>query len=238
MRSIYTRCRVQERQANFHLRDLEHAASEVDDEGGAAFTVQQEGTLLMGYVPLDHPAAVRTIKTSVIFPLHHSQPDEIWHGEELVTGFSASYPETRWCFIRDGQIYLAFLPLLAEQRDQTFAVQQYGRWGNYGMLTAYNMSAMRPHQLNEQDLRAFGSGFVVELASARQGLSFQEFREEIGKAHATQAQRHGQRELYYKRGAIELELFFDYKALILRRAAAAGRLADSECNGIPQGNIS
>ena len=217
VRSVYTRCHISDGMANFHLRDT--PPGEALSEHGAAFSVGKEGTMLTGYVPLVKKEGTRSIRTSVVFPLHHSLPDEIRHGNEKINAFSASFSALDWCFVRDGDIYLAIRPLAVATRGVAFCAQQYGGWENHGLVSVYTMADFSPHNLTDEELRSLGAGFVIEIASRHEWPDFYAFCAAMQEAHLEDRHWGGQREIRYHRGNRHLELIYDYRMLSLRRAS-------------------
>jgi hypothetical protein len=227
VRSVYTRCHVTDKLANFFVRDQSAADQEAGPDHGAAFCVQDRGALLVGYVPLASNSQVRTIKSSVVFPCHFGKPDEVWHGDREVTGMSASFDRTDWTFVRDGDIYLAFHAVMSRQQDQMLCVQQYALVGDYLVVSAFNVCDFAPHEFSTDDLRSFGGGFIVEVGSARDYGSFGEFVNAFEDAKIEQRQWGWQREIRYRRGDRDLEIMYDYRFLTTRRAAVASRLVEA-----------
>jgi len=223
-RSVYTRMHISENFATALPRNAVNADKEVYLDHASAFVVQHQGTALLGYVPLLGPEKVRTMKTSVVFPLHHSRPDEIWHGRRQLASFSAAYAEVDWAFVRDGDIYLAFYPLIAKQCDAQLCTQQYADYGNYGLISFYNMSAFTERPMSALEQRSYGGGLIMEISSKRLEGTFEKFRDKIAKAKISQRQYGCQRDLLYSRAGVELELMYDFEQLNLRRAAANGAL--------------
>jgi hypothetical protein len=228
VRSVTTRCRVEESLANFRLRDS--GEDLVAPDNGVAFCAGTGGTLVMGYVPVHNRATVRTISASAIFPLQFSEPDEIWHGTQRLVGFTGSFAQTDWTFIREGGIFLGIRPLVVRSLEVQFAAQQYGRWGGFGAISAFSCASFAHQSLSQNALQTLGTGFVFEVSTAREG-SFLDFRERIAQSSIQDTQWGPQREIRYAREGVQIELIYDVQFLSLRRAAAH---AGSECGGSPR----
>jgi hypothetical protein len=221
-RSVYTRSEVSDKFTSMQpiAQRAEAIEQEILTDHSAAFVVQHEGAALLGYVPICNAGPIRTIRSSIVFPLHHSRPEEVWHGSTRLPSFSASFSETAWAFIRDGDIYLALHPLVAKQTDAMLCSQQYIDYGPYATVSCYNMCGFDPIELDDRQLRQHGSGFVVEISVAGDWPSFEAFRDAFSSSSISQRNWGTERELRYQRGDIDLELKYDFNQLNLRRAAS------------------
>lgn len=223
IRSIYTRMLVTDRLETMYDRSLT-VENDIASDQGAAFSVQQESTVLLGYVPVKPANDVRTIRTSVVVPMHHSHPDELWYGDQQLPGFSGSFETLDWCFLRDGEVYLAVYPLLSVRSDLDFCGMQFSDAGTYGLISFYNMCCFAPHTLTRDAMHERGSGMVCEVGTARQYGTFEHFRKAMCRARITNDQWGSERTLCYRRDHISLELQYDFLQLNLRRAVSGGQL--------------
>jgi hypothetical protein len=224
IRSVYTRMLVADKFESMEVR----AASieqEIGSDDGVAFSVQHQGTALLGYVPVrQRHDATRVIRTSLVWPFHHSRPDEVRYGDDALVGFSGSYRAWDWCFIRDGGIFLAVYPLIAQQQDAMLCSTQFADAGQYGLLSFFNMCGFHPCPLSDRELRGFGSGMLVHVAAAEQYESFERFIESMRQATIVQEQYGSERLLSYQHGDTQLELLYDLQQLNMRRAVRNGEL--------------
>lgn len=219
LRSMVPRCTVSSRLANFHLRDAATLDSELNSEDGAAFCVGQGRALLLGYVPTRRLHDTRTIRFALALPTHFSQPDEMRVGRTRVTG-SASFPALDWVFVRDGAIFLAIRPLLAQQKNALFCTLQIARFAGATTIGAFSLCDFAPHAFDDAALRSLGGGFVVEIAPASEWADFESFCAAFQNAQIQDFQWGGQRELRYRRGETDLELLYDTRTLTPRRAVS------------------
>ena len=226
IRSIYPRLYMSEQFDSMYKRDAATISKEVAHEQGVAFTVQHQGTSLLGYVPVMAPDEVRTIRASLVFPFHHSRPDEVRFGDRSVAGFSAAFPDHDWCFVRDGDVFLAVLPLVAKEEERLLCRTRFSDCGTYGLLSFFNQCGFAPHTYNRDELRSFGNGFVLEVGTLDDYGSFEAFVEAISSAVADDEQYANERRMRYRRGEVELELTYDITQLNLRRAAVNGHLVN------------
>ncbi|MCC6581082.1 MAG: hypothetical protein IT440_11640 [Phycisphaeraceae bacterium] len=226
IRSVFTRMAIHSQYAGFPNRDLP-IDKELGLDQGAAFAVQHEGTALLAYVPQNEADDCRTIRSSVVFPLHQSEPDEVMHGDRVLPGFSASFAQSDWSFVRDGDVYLAFYPLVSRQDDAQLCTQQYSTSDKFGLISIYNRCAFAGRTYTRQEVRRFCAGFVVEVASASEVGSFADFRKRAMTGKIEQFQYASEWWLRYRRDVVDLELRIDSDQLNLRRAAAQGRLVST-----------
>jgi hypothetical protein len=226
IRSVYPRLTVAERFDSMYKRDASTVSKEVSHEQGVAFTVQYQGTALLGYVPVMAPDGVRAIRASLVFPFHHSRPDEVRFGDRCVTGFSAAFATHDWCFVRDGEVFIAALPLVAKEQDRLLCRTRFSDCGAYGLLSFFNQCGFTPHTYARDELRAFGNGFVLEVGTAQEYGSFDAFIQAVRVAVAEDEQYGPERRLRYRRGAVDLELHYDFAQLSVKRAAVNGKLVN------------
>lgn len=222
-RSVYTRMLVSDQFDS--MRDLSKAVdAEVSADHAAAFSVQQAGTTLMGYVPIRQRDGIRTIRASAVFPLHHSRPDEIRFGDRKVSGFSAAFETLEWCFVRDGDVFFGIRPLVSRQRSMMLCQTKFADAGTYGLISFYNMCGFQPETLSREELRALGNGMVMEVGTAAAWGSFDAFIAAMRKATVEDSQYGTERWLRYRREGVELELVYDFAQLNLRRAVRQGKI--------------
>lgn len=228
VRSVYTRMTVKA-ECDQWKNHMKEPARELELDRGASFTVSHKGTMLLGYVPCSMAdPEVCTIRTALVLPSHHSQPDELRFGKNgKVTG-SAGFPNTDWCFVRDGDIYLGVYPLMSRKAPQLLSEVKFIFEGNYHMIAWYNQFGFSSAPMSLQELRTYGSGMALEIGTKEEYGSFERFIEEISTAEISDTTYNTERTLTYRRKDVSLELMFDYTMVNLRRALSNGKLV-SEC---------
>ncbi len=225
-RSVFTRLLISDRFDGMDDRAA-NMRKDVAKECGSSFTVQQGGAALLGYVPTWKQDAIRTVRASLVLPLHHSRPDEARFGGRKICGFSAAFSGFDWCFVRDGDIYIGVHPLVSRQRNALLCGTKFADGGAYGLISFYNMCAFQPEPLSREELRSLGNGMVVEIGAAGQWGSFERFIAALREARITDEQRGTERRLTYEREGVSLELLYDFAQLNLRRAVADGKLVSA-----------
>jgi hypothetical protein len=225
-RTLFTRLLISDRFDGMDDRAA-NIGKDVSREYGSSFSVQSGGTALLGYVPVCMQDTIRTVRASVVLPMHHSRPDEVRFGEQKVSGFSGAYSGFDWCFIRDGDIYLGIHPLVSRQRNALLCSTKFADGDKYGLISFYNICSFHPEPLSREELRALGNGMVFEVGTAKKWGSFPKFISALRKARVIHEQRGTERRLFYERDGVELELIYDFAQLNLRRSAVNRKLVSS-----------
>ncbi|MFA6292102.1 MAG: hypothetical protein WC637_09990 [Victivallales bacterium] len=225
-RTVFTRLLISDRFDGMDDR-ASNIVKDVSRECGSSCTVQSGGTALLGYVPVCKQDTIRTVRASVILPLHHSRPDEVRFGEQKVSGFSGAYTGFDWCFIRDGDIYLGIHPLVSRQQNALLCSTKFADGGKYGLISFYNLCSFHPEPLSREELRSLGNGMVLEVGTAKKWGSFPKFINALRKARIVNQQRGTERSLFYERDGVELELIYDFAQLNLRRSAVNRKLVNA-----------
>lgn len=223
IRSIYSRMWLSDAFDSLSERSL--PVAEADFDNGSAFSIQHDNTVLLGYVPCAQGTRnLATVRTTLYFPLFGSCPDEVWCGEDAVSGFSATFSRPAWVFIRERDTYLAVHPLLSERIHCALGLIKLGVRDEMAMLSFYNMCDFLPHSLDVESQRALGGGFVCEVGNRATHGGFEAFRHSFADAALFDEQWNGVRSMEFRHGKTRLQLQYDYKFLNLVRAVANGIL--------------
>ncbi len=223
IRSIYSRMWLSD--AYDFLGDKTLPVKEADYDKGSAFSVQNGNTVMLGYVPCaEKPRELATIRTTLYFPMFGSMSDEVWCGKEQVSGFSATFSDLSWIFIRERDTYLAIHPMLSQTAHCALGLIRFGVRDEMAMLSFYNMCDFHPHPLDVESQRAFGGGFVCEVGTKTTHGGFSAFRDSFADAVVSDEQWNGVRSMEYRHGQTRLQLQYDYKFLNLVRAVVNGKL--------------
>jgi hypothetical protein len=225
IRSVYTRMWVSDQFDTMGVR-AETVEKEIGLDHGTAFCVTHEGTAMLGYVPVyvRNMEKVATVRASAIFPLHHSRPDEIRFGSKIVCGFSASYANLDWCFIRDGDVYIGLYPLVAKQEDAMLCSTRFADTGKYGLISFFNKCGFHAKHISSAELRSMGNGMILEVGMKAKHGTFEKFIEMLFDAKCEHDQYGTEREMVYRREGLTLEMKYDFGQLNLRRAAVNGKI--------------
>ncbi len=197
---------------------------------GSPIIVQQEGTALVCYRPVnlgaflgsgkfDEGSAIRTMKLSIIFPMHHSNVEEIWVGEQQYVPFSASLEGLAPVFVKDGPVYMAFRPLVLGQEECLLADTMLETQDLYGMISFFNRSAFYGVGWDQQRHPHLGNGFVCEVGTEDEWGSFEAFRWGIfAKAEFEDLIYGDERRTAYRREGRDFALAFNVNNHCLRYA--------------------
>ena len=228
VRSVYTRMVVSPTCAGFPTRnDNIDGDYRFNNDHGSAFSVQHQGSTLLGYVPVCGEGKVSTVRASLLIPMHHSHPDEIRFGDDTLSISGGSYDRADWFFLRDGDFYLAAHPILSRIVEPGLCISQVARQGNLLLFNAYPQCTFDAPVLSREALRSLACGLVIEVGSKKEYGTFEQFIATVRTAEISKRDYGAERHYRYRRpggNGVDLELRFDCQQLVLRRAAANGRL--------------
>lgn len=138
------------------------------------FGIQHKNYSMMVYKPKQFEShRITSMKLSILFPCHFRDVDEIWLGERKLQHFRGECREPVPVYVKDGPVYMAFIPLELTNHGRKAAVR-VEREGNYIMISFYNYEgAARSFEAN--DLFLTTSGFIAHLRDADEMESFERF---------------------------------------------------------------
>ncbi len=242
VRHVWTRYVVSEAFNGMMNRDPEDPGArnrEFVHDGGAAVTLQQEGTAVVLYRPVNPGAhltggkfnedsQIRTLKLSVVFPLHHSNVDEVWVGDRQYLPFSASVENLAPVYVKDGPVFMAFRPLVLGQDECLLAQLMLETQDLYGMISFFNRSAFYGQGWDPVRHPLMGNGFVFEVGTEEEWGSFEAFRWGIfAKAEFEDFLYGDERRTAYRREGRDLALAFDVRTHTIRYATVDRRPVSS-----------
>ncbi len=238
VRHVWTRYVISERFNGMMNRDPQDPAErnrEFMYDQGSPIVLQQEGTALVCYRPVNmgaflgkgkfsHDSLIRTMKLSILFPLHHSNVDEVWIGEQQYFPFSASVEGFAPVYVKDGPVYMAFHPLVLGQEECFLADIMLETQDLYGMISFFNRSAFYGTGWDQRRLPRLGNGFVFEVGTEEEWGSFEAFRWGIfAKAEVTDLIYGDERRTTYRREGRDLALAFNVYSHTIRYATVDRR---------------
>jgi hypothetical protein len=237
VRHVYCRYVVSEQFNGMMNRDPE-TAQELNREfiydRGAGMSIQQDNTALVVYRPSAFPnfgtdAKIRTLKLCIVFPQQHSQVDEIWIGDRRFPGFSAVSETFAPIYVRDGQVYFAFYPLVPTRKDALLASIMLENHDAYGMISLFNMCGFEGVPYDEKSFAKLANGFICELGDQEQWGSFEAFRKQVFAGATVKDLVWGaERRVWYQRPGRDFALACDVSTMTPRYAAIDGKPVASE----------
>lgn len=165
----------------------------VYNEKGRRMAIQDKNTTMVLYKPkADFFANVKSLKTSVYIPDNQwmkgkNSLDEIWIGNKKVDKTSAFSQKYETVFLKDGDVYLALVPLVPTLLPIKNAVQLEFRSGY--TIVSFGSYEGQPRSFSKRAFMNTGSGFVCEIASSDEYPSFEAFREKMAQAKITDEYR-------------------------------------------------
>lgn len=193
---------------------------------GRKLGIQSGSCSLMAYKPKQFEAhSIRSMKLSILFPCHFSEPEEVWIGGEKLESLSGESREPSTVFVKDGAVYMAFTPLALTDHGRRAAVR-VEKAGRYAMISFYNYEGeARPFGVN--DLFLTSSGFVANFGDAAEAGSFGDFRKRMGEYCLSDRVERSEggytRWIRYRRGGTDLHLAFSPMSEGVMVAAVNGR---------------
>ena len=155
----------------------------VFNEKGRRMTIQDKNTAMVLYKPkADFCNDVRSLKTSVYIPdnrwMKGENPlDEIWIGTKNIANTSSISDKYETVYLKDGDVFMAFIPLVPSVLPILKAVQVDFKSG-YTVLSFFNYEG-EPRNFAKRAFMNTGNGFVCEISSSDEYTSFENFRKEI-----------------------------------------------------------
>lgn len=148
---------------------------------GRKTCIQKKNSAMVLYKPKAYACKnVKSMRLCLIFPAKVNDPvKEIYVGDEKVENYTGSYQNTESVFVSDGEIYMAFHPMILTNYGRKHAVT-VEKTNDMVMVSFYN------YEGEERDFTArgflhTGNGFVCEVRKADAFADFEEFRKKTKK---------------------------------------------------------
>jgi len=211
--------------SRFVVNEEEMLSAETDGYGttgilfsecGRRLVTQHDNTAVVLYKPKRYRRKnVSSLSVNIYIP--NSQwgegertIDELFIGEKKLTSFEGVSASFQTVFIKDGSIYMAYIPLVPTNYEFENAVQVSNRNGQT-IIEFYNYKG-KSKDFTRNEFAMTGNGFVCEVASSDEYDSFEQFRNVISTSKFTDEYRAYQhyrknphRFTSYKRDGIVLE---------------------------------
>jgi hypothetical protein len=148
--------------------------------------IQNKNTAMVLYKPKgDFCTEVKSLKTSVYIPDNGwmkggNSLDEIWIGNKRIANMASLSDKYETVYLKDGDVFMAFIPLVPTTLPIRKAVQVDFKSG-YTVLSFFNYEG-EPRNFSKRAFMNTGSGFVCEIASSDEYVSFEAFREKMSRS--------------------------------------------------------
>ncbi|RAV19695.1 hypothetical protein [Paenibacillus contaminans] len=179
-------------------------------DDGRKLGLQHQNSAILLYKPKLYANAIHSLKLSIQLPSEFGQVEEIWLGDRKLETYEAESTEPCPVFIKDGEVYMAFLPLMLTDHGRKAAVR-IETVNRFVMISFYNYEGEERH-FAKRELLLTGNGFVAEVRDCREAESFEAFRRQVALAAVTDrmyANMHTRgtyvRHTGYKRDGLTLE---------------------------------
>ena len=162
-----------EQQNYYHVFDSLNGPEGFRDEA-RKWGIQHRGCALYAYRPKPFEAhRVTSMKLTILLPTHFSTVDEVWVGDRRCTGDRRQSAEACPVFVRDGPVYMAFVPLSLTNHGRSAAVRVES-WERYLAVSFYNYEGPE-RAFDFATVMLTSSGFAVHVASAEEHPDFAAF---------------------------------------------------------------
>lgn len=142
---------------------------------GNCVTMQKENTAVALYNPrILHDREIYSLKLTVNITALYGGPDEIWIGERKLPGLEGQSALDEAVFVRDGDIYMMFMPLITAPPDRNTRCR-IRRREHLTEIAFYNYEGERK-DFDRMELLRNGNGVAVEIRSKKEEGSFEAFR--------------------------------------------------------------
>lgn len=203
----------------------------VFNEWGRKIVVQEKNKAVVSYMPnLGFRKNVRSLKTCVFFPNERwgtgEQPfEEIWIGDSQAMIIDDSDVTVGPVCFRDGQVFMAIIPLSDSQR-----MELENRDG-YTILSFTHYSG-EEKTFTRRGFASMGGGFAFVIAFLAEYKTFTLFREAVADATAVSRYRNN---VHYRQNPTRiLEFTFDGDILKMEYSPASEGIRYVTINGQPQ----
>ncbi|WP_214629267.1 hypothetical protein [Paenibacillus agaridevorans] len=169
IRTVYCRYIVNDRKPD--------AREVLLEDEGRKIGVQHKSSAMLLYRPkLEKAEQISSLKLTLCYS---GSVDEIWVGSCRVEGEGqrVEYADSLTVFVRDADVFMAYLPLLGAHDDQSFgqAAIEVDMSGAYKLVSFCNYTGPE-RDFGRQELLTMANGFVVEVGSVSEHGSFEAFR--------------------------------------------------------------
>lgn len=211
--------------SRFVVNDQETLKGETDGYGdmgilyserGRRLVTQHENTAMVLYKPKRYNRkGVTALSVNIYIPNDQwgegeNTIDEIWIGENRLSTIGGTSSAYETVYVHDGDVYMAFVPLVPVDHGKEFATKVEERDG-YTVIEFFNYRG-DSRDFSRNQFALTGNGFVCEIASFDEYSTFEEFRMAIGASQVTDEYRayqhyrkNAHRYTSYERGNILLE---------------------------------
>ncbi len=133
---------------------------------GTAFTLQKDNLVIYGCQPKRFERKnISRLRLAIAIPACTSGlPDEVWYGEEQLSGFDATFDQEQTIYLRFGRSYLAIRPLVGRVINRQCAVR-FGMENDFAVISLYNYEGA-PRDFAETEIIEALNGFIAQAGSA------------------------------------------------------------------------
>jgi hypothetical protein len=165
---------------NYYPDMKKHSTKDLLHEEGRRHCLQSCAVAVVAYWPKRRLEKTPTGKLGleILIPCHFSVPDEIWLGDTRLGEGTAELSTPAPLFLREGEAFLALLPLAVDDAGRTAAVRAERR-GKYFVMEYLNYEGEQ-RQFTQPELLPVRNGFVA-IAEESAGRDFARWRRAVAQ---------------------------------------------------------
>lgn len=165
---------------NYHPDMKKGSSRDLLVEEGRRHCLQADGVAVVAYWPKRRLEKAPTSKLGlqILIPCHFSTPEEVWLGETRVGAATVELAEPAGLYVREGEAFLALLPLAVDEAGRTSAVRAERR-GAYLVVEYLNYEG-EPRLFTAAELLPLRNGFVA-VAEEAAGRDFAAWRRQVAQ---------------------------------------------------------
>lgn len=173
------------------------------DEGRKIGFMHERTAMLLYKPKIVMNRQVTSLRLSLLFSARYGFVEEVWLGEKKLEQLEGQSMNCCPVFVKDGQVYMAFFPLLFNDYEREAAVK-VEKVNEYLTVSFYNYEGPAK-DFAKRGLLLTGNGFVAEVGSEAEDGSFESFRSRLANARVLEEWAHGNHLTHMRRTVYERE---------------------------------
>jgi hypothetical protein len=184
--TIFSRCIINGQETLSGHTDGYGDRSILFSERGRRMVAQHKNTVMVLYKPKRYNRTkVTSLSVGIYIPNDQwgdgtNTIDELWVGDRKVSGNIFTAKDNMTVYIRDGDVYMAFIPLVPVNygTDYNLRVREHA---GYTIVEFFNYQG-EEKDFSRNQFALTGNGFICEVASTDEYPSFEAFKDKISQS--------------------------------------------------------
>lgn len=172
---------------------------------GQKLSTQRENSVIQVYWP--SPAnneKITSLKLTINISALYDLPDEVWLGDRRLDNYSGESEVAETVFVRDGEVYMSFRPLMPWTADSRIRVRAVNRVLEISFISYEG----EPRDFPREQLLNIINGVAAEIRDVAKDGSFEEFRRTYSPVIST-LDRAGTHHICYENGKCVLGMQYN-----------------------------